>query len=231
MGCQCIFLYIFFPGPSPTTVLASKWVKVSFYFLRMQPLCGVTSPISGVSTLSWRKKERKKRQSGDIGIANQLSLLFALSAHLYWFLQHFAHFFAQFAVKIRWNIFILQICIQIHHRHFADQYKSKRRHLYKLCAKCGDQERMRVLWHCDGVKDERNAVLRLPCIPVDYKYIHTIQKLFSEMSPDSWSLRVCILMLLIIYVYSVLHLVCKTASPFVQKEIIAFMIGRNCTLC
>ena len=28
------------------------------------------------------------------------------------------------------------------------------------------------------------------------------------------------------------HLVCKIASPFVQKEIIAFiMIGRNCTLC
>ena len=58
------FFYIFFfPGPSPTTVLASKWVKVSFYFLRMQPLCGVTSPISGVSTLSWRKKERKKEET------------------------------------------------------------------------------------------------------------------------------------------------------------------------
>lgn len=166
------------------------------------------------------KKERKKRQSGDIGIANQLSLLFASSAHLYWFLQHFAHFFAQFAVKIRWNIFILQICIQIHHRHFADQYKSKRRHLCKLCAKCRDQERMRVLWHRDGVKDERNAVLRLPCIPVDYKYIHTIQKFFSEMSPDSWSFVCaywCFWSFMYIYIYSVLHLVCKIASPFVQN--------------
>ena len=42
-------------------LLASKWVKVSFYFLRMQPLCGITSPINGVSTLSWRKKERRDK--------------------------------------------------------------------------------------------------------------------------------------------------------------------------